>query len=122
MSHMERCVCKYESSGEGAGRVTTSRCGDTRATKGDGKCAKSRQRGTVRITGYGDNWEKQIRLEGDTGDRSVNGLAGLVANKVRDFIFVSSSISAPIVALKKALGTRLKCQQIRRHMRKMEDR
>ena len=50
MSHMERCVCKYESSGEGAGRVTTSRCGDTHATKGDRKCANSRQSGTVRIT------------------------------------------------------------------------
>ena len=72
--------------------------------------------------GYGDDWEKQVRLEGDTRDRSVNRLAGIVANKVRDFIYVSSSISAPIVALKKAPGARLKCQQIRWHMRKMEDR
>ena len=38
--------------------------------------------------GYGDDWEKQVRLEGDTRDRSVNRLAGLVANKVRDFIYV----------------------------------
>ena len=50
--------------------------------------------------GYGNDWEKQIRLEGDTGDRSVNRLAGLVANKVRDFVYVSSCISASLTSLK----------------------
>ncbi|KZV70705.1 hypothetical protein PENSPDRAFT_752367 [Peniophora sp. CONT] len=36
--------------------------------------------------GYDDGWEKQIRLESDTGDRSIGRLAGLVAHKVCDFI------------------------------------
>ncbi|VDB95284.1 unnamed protein product [Peniophora sp. CBMAI 1063] len=37
--------------------------------------------------GYDGNWEKQIRLESENGDRSIDRLAGLVANKVRDFIY-----------------------------------
>ena len=74
--------------------------------------------------GYGDDWEKQVRLEGDTRDRSVNRLAGIVANKVRDFIYVSYSISASLTSLRKVLGTRFKRQQLCSswHTRKMEDR
>ncbi|VDC06277.1 unnamed protein product [Peniophora sp. CBMAI 1063] len=49
-----------------------------------------RERKTMKIKlswpGYDDEWEKQIRLMSDAGDRSICRLAGLVANKVRDFV------------------------------------
>ena len=40
-------------------------------------------------------------MEGDTGDRSVDRLAGLVASKVRDFIHVGSIIAASVATLER---------------------
>ena len=71
--------------------------------------------------GYADGWEKQIRLESDTGDRSINRLAGLVANKVRDFVNVRSGLFLSVI-ISKVTGSRPELRSPCWNTRKMADR